>query len=588
MLSMLSGMDQAPFSTSAASSPTSVTITALPPVIIPHNRKGVPYPLSFPVQRDKYGSLDLEGLLEDQQLGICLSLKTKQHYIESYWRYFHPVFPVIHRPTYQAQTPCPLLSAAVMSIGAQYNDDHFAKGDSRILHEKCQELITKYKSSLRSTARIDYMQAIFLVEMFSHFKAKRATSQLSEMFSETYGQLWKQHGITSRSRLQEPATIEPHASEETIRQQWLEWIHLHSMERLLTACYILEAQHALLLARPNSTHTSFGLELYIPASTALWEAGIHTRWAQLIRGVTSPVTDVYQSLDIMLHHDNQVPRFEPFQCALITACHASSVVSQRQEADNGAFVPATAAHPIFEASNVAVLEQALCPQANVLIAHHMVRLAAHSPIRALLAVSGESWVFSQRLSSDALVAAAEFETLEAELQSWSETLQQPFPWPTSTEMRSDTHEALQRALDIVRLALDMESRNLAFGGELAVYYSSLVLWACTFRAVCKAEAAGLKFEDDDTAEFAAPRAEQDARYFLQLAEADVNSSDTGVGIPPADRVDRWRFGVGSILTWSAWVIGGSGMRRGGAGELIEGAVGVLERLGRRGWVGGWF
>lgn len=581
-------MEQGLFPTSGASSPTSVASTALPPVFIPQDRKGIPYPLLFPVQRDKYGSLDLEVPLEDQQLGISLTLKTKQYYIESYWKYFHPVFPILHRPSYQAQTPCPLLSAAVMSIGAQYNDGHFAKGDSRILHEKCQELLSKYRSSLRSTERIDYMQAIFLVEMFSHFKAKRATSSLSELFNDIYSQLGKQHVGIPRLDLQNLATVKPYTSEDAIRQQWLAWIDLHSMERLLTACYILDAQQALLLARPTFTDVNFGLELYIPACSTLWEAPVHTRWANLLRGGPAPLVDVNQLLDSMAQNDSHAKRCEPFQSALLTACHTSSVLTQRQEANIGSYSLLTASHPIFETSNIALLEQALCPQANVLIAHNMVRLAAHSPARALLAISGESWVFSQRLSSEALLAAAEFETLKTELRLWSETLQQPTLWPASTGMKSDPHEALQCALNIIRLALDMDSRDPIFGGEMAIYYSSLVLWASTFRAVCKAESAGLKFEDDDTTEFAAPRAEQNARCFVTLAEADLNSSSICDGIPPADRVDRWRFGVGAVLAWSAWIIGGAGMRNSGAGELMEGAVGVLEILGRRGWVGEWF
>lgn len=432
------------------------------------------------------------------------------------------------------------------------------------------------------------MRAIFLVEMYSHFKAKRATSQLSEMFKDTYSQLGKQYG-TLRSHISGLATVKPYTSEDAIRQQWMEWIHFHSLERLLTACYILDAQQALLLARTTFTDASFGLDLYIPASMALWEAPVHTRWANLLRGGTTPLLDVYQSLDRISQNDSHVLQYESFQSALLTACHASSILTQqRQEADNGACGPIAASHPIFEASNITLLGQALCPQANVLIAHNMVRLAAHSPIRALLAISGESWVFSQRLSSEALLAAAEFETLKTELRSWSETLQQPTLWPTSTGMKTYAHEALQCALNIIRLALDMDSRNLAFGGEMAVYYSSLVLWASTFRAVCKAEAAGLKFEDDITAEFAASRAAQNARCFVQLAETGIDSSTVRDGIPPADNVDRWRFGVGAVLTWSAWVIGGAGMKSSGAGELMEGAVGVLERLGRRGWVGDWF
>jgi hypothetical protein len=39
-----------------------------------------------------------------------------------------------------------LLSSAVMAIGAQYTDETFAGSDSRILHEKCQELIAKVNS----------------------------------------------------------------------------------------------------------------------------------------------------------------------------------------------------------------------------------------------------------------------------------------------------------------------------------------------------------------------------------------------------------------------------------------------------------
>ncbi|QDS70775.1 hypothetical protein FKW77_004021 [Venturia effusa] len=590
MTSILPGIDQEPFLKSGASSPMSEASTAVPPVMILQNIKGSPYPLLFPVQRDKHGSLDLEGPLEDQQLGISLSLKTKQHYVELYWKHFHPTFPVLHRPTYQNQTSCPLLSAAVMSIGAQYDDGHLAKSDARILHQKCQELISRHKSSLRSATRPDYMQAIFLVEMFSHFKAQRANPQSSDMFNSIYARLGKWPKTTLRLRLQSLATIEPNTSENDIKEQWMEWINLHSMERLLTACYIFDAQQALLFARSTFTEADFGLDLHIPASVSLWEAPVHTRWANLLRGGAglAPLVDVCQSLDSMTQTDSHAEQRDSFQSALITAFHASSVLAQQQAAANGAYGLVAASHPMFEVSNMALLEQALCPQADVLIAHNTVRLAAHSPIRALLAVSGESWVFSQRLASEALLADAEFETLKAQLRSWSETLRQPPLWPTSTGARSDPHEAIRCALDIIRLALDMDPRNLAFGGEMAVYYSSLVLWASTFRAVCKAKAAGLKFEDDDLTEFAASGAEQDARSFVQMADADINSKTACDGIPPTDRVDRWWSGVGAVLTWSARVIGGAGSRSNSAGELLEGAVVVLERLRRRGWSGDWF
>jgi hypothetical protein len=135
-------MDPTSFPASVTSSPAS-TCAVIPPITIPQGQNGVPYPLPWLSQRDPYGDLNLEGLLEDQHLGVSLSLRTKQHYADAYWKNFHHQFPILHKQSYQSQSPSPLLGAAVMAVGAQYADEPFAKSDSRILHEKCLELITK-------------------------------------------------------------------------------------------------------------------------------------------------------------------------------------------------------------------------------------------------------------------------------------------------------------------------------------------------------------------------------------------------------------------------------------------------------------
>jgi hypothetical protein len=115
----------------------------LSPDLAGQSSDGIPYPLPWSGYRDGYGNLDIEGALEQQQLGETLNLKTKQHYVQAYWKHFHPLFPILHPQTYQQHRSSPLLSAAVMAVGAQYTDKPFAKSDSRILHQKCQELILK-------------------------------------------------------------------------------------------------------------------------------------------------------------------------------------------------------------------------------------------------------------------------------------------------------------------------------------------------------------------------------------------------------------------------------------------------------------
>jgi hypothetical protein len=432
------------------------------------------------------------------------------------------------------------------------------------------------------------MQAIFLVEFLSHFKAKRAAAILSEIFQETYDKLWKKHQDTARARFVQLASIPAHASDEAIQQQRTQWIHIHAFERLLTACYILESQQALLLARRNQTPATSGLEIYMPAQSVLWEATTCSRWSQLMRLNLDPVVDVDRTLDSIANKKCQVDRYEPFQCALITACHAASVVFQKQEMNHAPYGIATSpSHPLFQIEKVAALEAVFCTHPNVQIMHHAVVMALATPFRALLATSGESWVLSQRLSHEALLAAAEFATLKSELHTWTDNLQPPaFFWTGPTGVNG-AHLALQKALGILEIALDTDPINLAFGPEMALYYASLVLWAATHAGVAKAEANGKEFETDETAEFDAPRAEKSVRCFVTLAKSDLTSL-VGDGIPSSDSVDAWRFGVGAVLRWSSWVVGGAGLRSSGVGELMEGAVGVLERLGRRGWAGEWF
>jgi hypothetical protein len=225
--------------------------------------------------------------------------------------------------------------------------------------------------------------------------------------------------------------------------------------------------------------------------------------------------------------------------------------------------------------------------------HHAVHLISCTPLRALIATSGESWFFSKKLAGDADTAANEFESLKLQLRSWTGPTTTPDPSssfgiPPSNSLFAS---AVSSALEIVKLATSTPTPHstLAFGPEMALYFAALVLWAATFAGITRAEASGSTFpQDDETAEFEPPRAEELVKQWLPLATADLTSSALPLCIPPVAVLDSWRTGVGSVVRWTGWVLGGAGHRTSGAGELVEGAVGVLEKLGRSGWVAGWF
>jgi hypothetical protein len=372
--------------------------------------------------------------------------------------------------------------------------------------------------------------------------------------------------------------------------QWNEWVEAQSYERLLSAAYVLDSYHALLLVRSSHATAQSGLELYLPTANSIWEAQSARRWAQLLRSAPTRTMSVFQVLEEI--ECNPGFRLDSFQSAVIVASYAAYTSHHSQD---------PYAIPLFDIANHEVLGRALCDHTCIRIMHQTVRLIACTPLRALIATSGESWFFSKRLANEAHIAAEEFKYLKFNVRNWT--------MPSDLSSQSRYAISITSALEIIKIAMTAADRphaTLAFGPELGLYFASLVMWASTFAGLSRAEACGHSFpRDDETAEFEPPRAEGLVRNWLPLAPGDIHtaiaagSAAPGMQvypdgtivhcqIPPLENLDSWRRGVGSVIRWSAWVLGGASHRSSGAGELIEGAVGVLEKLGRSGWEGAWF
>jgi Fungal specific transcription factor domain len=162
--------------TSTGSSPA--PISAMPPILLPVSGSGP------------------EELLQDSQLSGILIPSRQKTYTDAYWKHFHPVFPMIHSRQRFNQTVAPpgtfeararrLLAVTMMAVGAQYSEQWFAPSDSRILLEKCLDVILKNRASILSTSNLELLQAVVLAEFLLQFKAKRAPESLSDSFCTVY------------------------------------------------------------------------------------------------------------------------------------------------------------------------------------------------------------------------------------------------------------------------------------------------------------------------------------------------------------------------------------------------------------------
>ncbi|MBE7180476.1 MAG: hypothetical protein INR71_04555, partial [Terriglobus roseus] len=254
--------------------------------------------------------------------------------------------------------------------------------------------------------------------------------------------------------------------DDQLSQQWIHWVYTHSKQRLLLACNVLLAQTIQYLTHEPNTPILPWHDLILPCSTTLWEASNAAQWRALLthEPLTVSIADTLKNL--------ATPHFhyiiDRFQSIILMIAHATS---------NSAS-PATSQ----------ALRHALPEAPEVQIHLHATLMSLSAPLRALLAVAGESWTpAGARLATHARAAADVLGHMKQTLRTWVSAGFAPGAGASSAYDvygESSAHRAVQHALAIVRLAakLEDEQRPLPFAGEMPLYEATLVLWAVGFEA----------------------------------------------------------------------------------------------------------
>lgn len=349
-----------------------------------------------------------------------------------------------------------MLHAAMIALGGQYSNDTSVKRKSRLLHNRCMKLLEQRDHEQHLMAepeRLCDYQAIFLIEVCSQYRARRAATTLSCRFEKVYRKAAKDFGsITSKIN-----DIVGHTKDATL-ECWNRWIELATWQHLLLSCYILETQQVLLLAReplPSLLHHS-GLDLPFPGYTALWDATTPTEWAAAV--CQSPHLPQYVygvTADLM------VTPFDCFQSSLLLAAH---------------YQPFDPSSPYASGPLTLDFEHLLDTSPTTMRKLLTAKLVQVSPIRALLAVSGESWILSKKVTD-----AHMFSAFKTSLRAWISQL-----WsPTLPDTHSvPVNEALGLSIEILQQALKEQKDSLTpgIGTDMGIYFAALVLWAITTAA----------------------------------------------------------------------------------------------------------
>ncbi|KAA8571733.1 hypothetical protein EYC84_001712 [Monilinia fructicola] len=347
------------------------------------------------------------------------------------------------------------------AIGTQYYSNPEERNYGVEFHTYCTKTI-----SLALDRTLQTMQAILLTEIFTRFCGKKTTVRISRPFDDLYDRLLNLSYPTSETDTTPINTSTPNGltnhvntrtRSEDIQSNWLLWVEIESRQRLLCLCFIFDIQQSMYHQQKRTKPYVDPTILYTPCSEVVWELTNAADWATNETGNSTGKT-----IHVVQHQSTQEDQVELSYFA--QSVIISFLTSQLPvPAGPGCYYPIDfeihSPHPI-------ILELVTLFPASPMV--HTYLALYHTPLRDLLAVSGDTWVFSQKMSHQ-----SHFHEAQSRLKAWS----------SSPAAATATHHAcriLQSEFSAPRSSFSVHNTNLP-SLDLAHYWSlnvaALICWA---------------------------------------------------------------------------------------------------------------
>ncbi|KAI0974185.1 hypothetical protein F4678DRAFT_424932 [Xylaria arbuscula] len=297
------------------------------------------------------------------------ALNAIPHYLDVYWKRFDTLFPIIHRRSLETSDD-PVLRCAMAALGSQFLQGREDRNNSHILHGFASQ-----EARRRPQWGVNVMQAILLCEFYGRFRGMRAVARPSEPFQSLYSRV-----ATPRS------SVNHDNSSDTSHRLWDEWIISESRRRLLAACFVLDI-HTSMYHEHSTSHHFLTPTPPIPLTKPtqrLWAAQDSKTWEELVSSEPAQLDSVsLADEEITADH---VATALPLDLAVYLASETLRLPRRSSASTIDISVdldldPTMRICNLFSGSAVA----------NTYLALH------YTPLRDLLAVTGDSWLFSRKL-----------------------------------------------------------------------------------------------------------------------------------------------------------------------------------------------
>ncbi|KAJ8122380.1 hypothetical protein ONZ43_g1409 [Nemania bipapillata] len=319
----------------------------------------------------------------------AVALSAIPRYLDLYWKDFDTLFPIIHRRSVDKSAD-PVLRCAMAAVGSQFLHSKEDRINSHILHG-----LASQEARRRPQWGIHVMQTILLCEFYGRFRGSKGISRPSEPFQSLC------------SRVVAPQTsIDYDTPTDTSHRHWDQWIMTESRRRLLAACFVLDAHTSMYHEHFVLPHF-FTLTPRIPLtkpSQYLWQAQDLGAWEGLINSDQSQLNTAFlDDEEITSERVNMAP---PLDRAVYLASEALSLPRRT--------APSTI--DLTTDLNLDATKRICSLFPGSLVANTYLALH-YTPLRDLLAVSGDSWLFSRKL-----LDPEDFNQRRTNVRTWSSSV----------------------------------------------------------------------------------------------------------------------------------------------------------------------
>lgn len=354
------------------------------------------------------------------------------------------------------------MASAMVAIGSQYDVREDAKEYSLALLEAATKLLSK-RDTINSRSRLTDLQTVFLLEVLSKYRSRRASVQVSPRFRSFYASLTQaRHWISTNPLALFNRLREGHSSDELANAHKF-WTERETRRRILQASFILDTQQAALfeqlpaMVSVSSIQIKTQDEMPFPCEDKLWESSPIEDWVNSATKFNNIdlSTAVHQALS------ETPPPLDLFSSRLILS-HIVSVSGNKKHGQ--------------EATTFLQRNLDTCGSPLTRFSFHALLTARNTPIRQLLTVSGESWLFGKKVDSE-----ADFLNAMRDLRHWVDDTTQSLRalWHATSLLRIAFDTSTGRTFDPEHPSHSDRRLNMLHE-EWSIYLAALVCWAVGF------------------------------------------------------------------------------------------------------------